>query len=333
MGGICCVLAKYLSHLLPNTVVFAVAGLMFCTIGAAFRALRKAMSADGIYMVFIAQMDKRHFQWDSFRCSVCMTWCVIVGVWLAAIIIIDGSALSGQHVFVVHFLPEGDSKDIQTASVIMISLFALAHIMLLFTTLATAGSVWLVYFFCALHMHDIRSFREVVSLALETNDEPEDWLDGLMKLEVTVSARFRHASETWVRFVVSSLFLVLTVAVTILTVLFLKGSTSPLPMICLHCLFLLLCALLVFALSFPLAQVAETFEFDLLRPLNTPVILHNSQKYLGDQLMTHLRALAWGFRCGGSIINANRVAGMLSGLVLGIVAAVSQALVERFAEV
>merc|ERR1712039_769635 len=60
-------------------------------------------------------------------------------------------------------------------------------------------------------------------------------------------------------------------------------------------------------LSWPLAVVTETFEYDVLRALNNPFILNRAQKYIGQQLLSHLNGLQWGFRFCGTTITAKFV--------------------------
>merc|ERR1711972_361110 len=66
-----------------------------------------------------------------------------------------------------------------------------------------------------------------------------------------------------------------------------------------------LCVLLVLSVSLglPIASVAETFEHDVLRSLNNPVVVRNAQKHFGQQMLGHLHTLEWGFRVGGSVVN------------------------------
>ena len=56
-------------------------------------------------------------------------------------------------------------------------------------------------------------------------------------------------------------------------------------------------------LGLPLANVAETFEHDIVRALNNPVVVQRAQKYFGQQLLAHLQTLKWGFHMGGPVIN------------------------------
>merc|ERR1712217_488909 len=68
------------------------------------------------------------------------------------------------------------------------------------------------------------------------------------------------------------------------------------------------------SIGWPLASVAETFEYDVLRWLNNVLVLHHARKYIGDQTLPHLQALDWGFRFGGSVINLRTISGILMGM-------------------
>merc|ERR1711920_427826 len=84
---------------------------------------------------------------------------------------------------------------------------------------------------------------------------------------------------------------------------------------------------LVLVLSAPLAIVAETFEYDVLRALNNPSVLKHAQQHFGQQLLAHLRTLDWGFRVGGTVINNKMVVNVATALVITSVTAVSQSFI------
>jgi len=77
-------------------------------------------------------------------------------------------------------------------------------------------------------------------------------------------------------------------------------------------------ALIIIMLA-PMAAVAETFEYDVLRALNNPSMLKGAQKYLGQQLLPHLTTLEWGFRVGGIVINPRLVSQVAVTLIVGVV--------------
>merc|ERR1712228_828459 len=145
----------------------------------------------------------------------------------------------------------------------------------------------------------------------------------LRKLEFTVSARLRYASTTWVRFTMLEILLFGIVALVACSRLLLSDTssfTSGWIMI------LVTTSLLVLVLSGPLAAVAETFEYDVLRALNNPSVIKHSQQHFGQQLLAHLRTLDWGFRFGGAVINNRMVVHVATALVITTVTAVSQSL-------
>merc|ERR1712113_1226368 len=85
---------------------------------------------------------------------------------------------------------------------------------------------------------------------------------------------------------------------------------------------------LLLVLSAPLAAVAETFEYDVLRALNNPSVLKHAQQHFGQQLLAHLRTLDWGFRFGGAVINNRMAVHVATALVITTVTAVSQSLIR-----
>merc|ERR1719291_355634 len=89
-------------------------------------------------------------------------------------------------------------------------------------------------------------------------------------------------------------------------------------------LLVLLSALIVILLS-QMAAVAETFHYDVLRALNNPSMLKEAQKYFGQQLLSHLNTLEWGFRVGGIVICPRLVSQIAFTLLIGIVTSASSA--------
>ena len=76
----------------------------------------------------------------------------------------------------------------------------------------------------------------------------------------------------------------------------------------------------VFALR-PIAAVAETFEYEVMREINVPSVLHGALSLLGDQLLPHVLHLDWGFRFGGRVINKQSMLAVTTSL--GLTAATS----------
>merc|ERR1711974_179652 len=94
---------------------------------------------------------------------------------------------------------------------------------------------------------------------------------------------------------------------------------------------LVICIVFILCIGGPLANVAEVFEFEVVRYLNTPSLLRHSLNYFDDQLLPHLRYLEWGFRFGGTLITPGIVGVILTALVLTIVTTVSQVIWSKFA--
>merc|ERR1712100_1008146 len=77
------------------------------------------------------------------------------------------------------------------------------------------------------------------------------------------------------------------------------------------------------ALIFPLAKVAESFEYDALRIVNTPEVLHHAQRLYGQTLLAHVQLLNWGFRIGGLAINMRMGVQVIMALAVTTLATVS----------
>merc|ERR1712187_82551 len=90
-------------------------------------------------------------------------------------------------------------------------------------------------------------------------------------------------------------------------------------------------AVIVMVLGFPLAQVAETFEYDVLRGLNNPATLNKAQKHFGQQLLPHLTTLEWGFRIGGVVIKMKLLMGVCSAIGITVITTVSRAVMDQMA--
>merc|ERR1712217_778068 len=88
------------------------------------------------------------------------------------------------------------------------------------------------------------------------------------------------------------------------------------------CIILLALAL---SLATPLAATAETFDFDVPRNLNNPLVMQKAQKHFGQQLLNHIITLEWGFRFGGTVITVQMVRDIITAMCLAMVTTVSQA--------
>merc|ERR1712217_939873 len=97
------------------------------------------------------------------------------------------------------------------------------------------------------------------------------------------------------------------------------SSNASIRNVILHGFVMLICVLICAFAGFPLAGVAETFEYDVLRWLNNVAVLHHARKYIGDQILPHLQALDWGFRFAGSVISSRTIGSIMLGMVATIV--------------
>merc|ERR1712238_214277 len=95
-----------------------------------------------------------------------------------------------------------------------------------------------------------------------------------------------------------------------------------------HCFIMFMCLLLCGLAGWPLAAVAETFEYDVLKWLNNVSVLRDAQKYIGQQTLPHLHALDWGFRFGGSVINSRTVSNVVVGMAAALLGTLGQAIFE-----
>merc|ERR1711920_1118392 len=85
---------------------------------------------------------------------------------------------------------------------------------------------------------------------------------------------------------------------------------------------------MAFCLTYPLALVAETIEYDVLRALNTPTILRQAQNHIGQQMLPHLINLEWGFRFGGCVINTKIVMHIACALAITLLSTFTRALTD-----
>ena len=83
-------------------------------------------------------------------------------------------------------------------------------------------------------------------------------------------------------------------------------------------------------LATPVAHVAEVFEYDVLRALNTPLVVKRAQAHFGQQLLAHLHTLDWGFRINGTVIHMRLVMGVGVAALMAVVASISQSLSQFF---
>lgn len=188
------------------------------------------------------------------------------------------------------------------------------------------GTPWLTVFASRLHRHDVLCYGVTVKTAFDAETPFEDPVGVLTDLEVAMTARLRQA-DGWVRMTV---ILLVGIAFTFLTQcasIFLAPDMAP-PVVGMSVTVLIaLLAVVVFTLQ-PMAAVAEAFEHEVLRELNTPRVLHGAFPLLGNQLLPHIQLLDWGLRFGDRVINKQGVLALSSGLALTLAASFASTLVK-----
>ncbi|CAK0895820.1 unnamed protein product [Prorocentrum cordatum] len=256
---------------------------------------------------FLQKLYDRGFPWENLRISALLAWCVpLVAVMLR------GMFQMRQAMSVV--------DDSRTAFRAIIFLQMPMECIFMFVCF---GIHALVFVASKLHEHDLMRYAGAVVKAMPRSDS-DVIVPSLRKLEFTVSARLRYASTTWVRFTVLEILLFGILALVACTRLLLSETTSFTSG---WSMILILASSLVVVLSAPLASVAETFEYDVLRALNNPSVLKQAQQHFGQQLLAHLQTLDWGFRVGGTVINNKMVVQVATALVITSVTAVSQSFI------
>merc|ERR1712032_317957 len=78
-------------------------------------------------------------------------------------------------------------------------------------------------------------------------------------------------------------------------------------------------ALLSFVVGFLLYQLAilaETFDYDVVRTLNTPRVLQHAKRHFGDLFLVHVESLQWGFRSCGKVITMSFATNIAAALML-----------------
>ena len=107
-------------------------------------------------------------------------------------------------------------------------------------------------------------------------------------------------------------------------------SGSIAPQFMLRTTLVMICAVATISfLTLPLAYVAERFEYDALREINTPLVIHRSQRWYGQLLLSHVKLLEWGFRIGGVTVNLRMGMQVIAGLALTALATLSQQILAR----
>lgn len=187
------------------------------------------------------------------------------------------------------------------------------------------GQLWMINFISQLHRHDLLNYAHAMTEALEVEDPNFNPMPHLKELETLVTTRLRHASSTWVKVAVELLF-ICVLAFLLLVPALLNGDFSELLHMLSHGVNMLVAVAGAVFIGWPLASVAETFEYDVVRYLNNPVVLSRAIKHLGNQTLSHLQFLEWGFRYSGCVINSRYVLTIMFGLLATLVGSVGQAM-------
>ena len=128
--------------------------------------------------------------------------------------------------------------------------------------------IWIMYFFCCLHQHELLWYAQALSQTIEECVH-FDLVATLKDIEVAVSSRFRLASKSWIR-------------MTIVSIAFFMGSFVWNLLELLACDarqmrfgigYLVIATVYIAVLGIPRANVAETFELDVMRAPNNPVVV------------------------------------------------------------
>merc|ERR1712232_128682 len=122
-------------------------------------------------------------------------------------------------------------------------------------------------------------------------------MPALKKLVSTITYRLRYSSCTWVRFSVNCCNFMM-VHVLLCCMYLLRVSATDRTTTELSATIMVGIVYCVVAICFllPLAFVSETFQYDVVKALNTPLTLNRAQQFFGQQFLAHLHTLDWGFR-------------------------------------
>merc|ERR1712150_113560 len=265
------------------------------------------------------QMSLQGFNWASLKLSVCVFavsgTLIVVFNWVS-------------HILTLRSETNLWSQCAKTAPV-MSKLLLTSHIWFFYgfglAIMFSTSTAFHVFMLSKLHAHDLRCYSGAVAETLEHSEEP---LPFMKELEDAIGDRFHRASQTWVVATVRCMIVLGLSFIFLLLQLFAMLSSSN------YNIFMLVvatgsCLLGVVLLGAPMASVSETFEHDVLRGLNTPLVLKHAQTHLGEQLPSHLRNLQWGFRVGGTDINMRLLSSVIMTALTSIVAITSQAVANQ----
>jgi len=149
----------------------------------------------------------------------------------------------------------------------------------------------------------------------------------MKEVEALIGERFRCASKTWVAATVRCIVVMGLMLVFCMLQLIAGIDSFSEALWMLHVVVSVFFILIVLTLT--LARVSEVFEYDVLKALNTPIVMKHAQKHLGQQLLSHLHNLEWGFRVGGTIINMRLVSSVVMTALTSLVALISNAMAKQ----
>merc|ERR1711879_671623 len=142
----------------------------------------------------------------------------------------------------------------------------------------------MICFTAALHRYDLLNFADTMASAFEVDEPDFDPIPILRDLEILVTARLRHASSTWVQ---KSIELIawagISFSVTATALIF--GRSSSVEEVMSYSYGMVISLGVCGFAGWPLASVAETFEYDVLRWLNNVSVLNHAMKRLGPQTL------------------------------------------------
>lgn len=187
------------------------------------------------------------------------------------------------------------------------------------------GLAWLSIFAGKLHRFDLRKYSRTLAAAVEATGTHDDILHVLKKYEATVTRRLRLASRAWVRYEVLIVALNSGVGLCVCMAVFLQESVDIFGA---AVLFLGILSSNV-QVCYSLTLVADTFEYDVLKDLNNPVVMNRVQKYMGQQFLHHIKTLDWGFRFGGTVLNTRLAMQLTVPLAVGILSALFKLLLDN----
>merc|ERR1712008_354225 len=201
-------------------------------------------------------------------------------------------------------------------------LYGFAHVVMVMTSLC-----FHVFMLSKLHAYELLCYARATAELLESSEAPLPFLN---EVEALIGARFRRASQTWAAATVRCIAVACLICVFLMLQIVAGRSSGMDALWCFAAAAMYLT--LVVLLGMPLARVAEVFEYDVLRALNTPLVINHSQKHLGQQLLSHLSTLGWGFRIGGTVVNMRLVSSIVMVALTSSVAIASKKVADLLIE-